>query len=144
MFLSMLANVWSPCVVGVRSAASISGELFKLCWINQTCNVNVNMNNNCVERRHQMKLWLELKAWSWLAKMSSQALIMQIRNRNIKKKNIYLHVNKYQAMFDLQMHLGKGHFNFVLMRCCLEIVNYHNGEDSLTGAEWVSTSFSLN
>ena len=59
-FLSMLANVWSLRAVGVRSAAWISGELFKLCWINQTCNVNVNMNN-CVER-HQVKLWLELEA----------------------------------------------------------------------------------
>ena len=29
----------------------------------------------------------------------------------------------------------EGQVNFVLMRCCLEIVNYHNGEDSLTGAE---------
>ena len=91
-FLSMLANVWSPGVVGVRSAASISGELFKLCWINRTCNVNVNMNN-CVERRHQVKLWLELKAWSWLAKLSSQALIMQIIKRNRSKKNI--HLDKY-------------------------------------------------
>ena len=85
-FLSMLANVWSLRAVGVRSAAWISGELFKLSWINRTCNVNVNMNN-CVER-HQVKLWLELEADWQRHQVKPGYCIQQIILSKIKIKHI--------------------------------------------------------